>query len=258
MQASKNTLMQFNDVTLGYGNQVVLSGISFDLFENDFVGLVGPNGSGKTTLLRAILGHLKPLKGRISRYDENRGIRFGYVPQKEHLENIFPFTAFEVVLMGTYNRVGLLKRPGKAEYDLAKQCLEHVGIMDLKDKLYKNLSGGQKQRTLIARALATQPNVLVLDEPTNGMDLMSQKSILDLIAALHKTDELTILMVSHLLTEVSNYVHKIILVESDHFQVGLLDEILTTENLSKMYDMPVFVDKIKGNSVVIVGDKKND
>ncbi|MBL7995382.1 metal ABC transporter ATP-binding protein [bacterium] len=255
METQNKTLIQFSDVTLGYGSHAVLSDISFELFENDFVGLVGPNGSGKTTLLRAILGHLKPQKGRIERRNNDTEIRFGYVPQREHLENIFPFTAFEVVLMGTYNRVGLFKRPGKSEHDLAKQCLEHVGILDLKDKLFNNLSGGQKQRTLIARALATQPNILVLDEPTNGMDLISQKSILDLITQLHTKDKLTILMVSHLLTEVSNYVRKIILVEADHFQVGSLEDILTTANLSKMYDMPVFVDRIKGNNVVIVGEK---
>lgn len=257
MKTLNKTLIQFNDVTLGYANHIVLSEISFDLFENDFVGLVGPNGSGKTTLLRAILGHLKPLKGRIERRTSDKAINFGYVPQKEHLENIFPFSAFEVVLMGTYKHVGLFGRPGKKEHDLAKQSLEHVGILHLKDKLFKNLSGGQKQRTLIARALATQPNVLVLDEPTNGMDLISQKSILDLITELHTKDRLTILMVSHLLTEVSNYVKKIILVESNHFQVGSLDEILTSANLTKMYDMPVFVDKIKGNNIVIVGEKND-
>lgn len=255
MVPSNNTLIQFNDITLGYGNHIVLSDISFNIFENDFVGLVGPNGSGKTTLLRAILGHLKPLKGRINYRQDATPIKFGYVPQKEHLENIFPFTALEVVLMGTYNQVGLFGRPGKKEYALAHQSLEHVGILSLKDMLFKNLSGGQKQRTLIARALATQPNILVLDEPTNGMDLISQKSILDLITELHIKDNLTILMVSHLLTEVSNYVKKIMLVESNHFQVGALDEILTTTNLSKMYNLPVFVDKIKGNNVVIVGDK---
>ena len=255
MESSNHTLIQFNEVTLGYGNHAVLSDISFDLFENDFVGLVGPNGSGKTTLLRAILGNLKPLKGRINRSNDDRDIKFGYVPQKEHLENIFPFTAFEVVLMGTYKQVGLFGRPGMKEYDLARQSLEHVGILHLKDKLFKNLSGGQKQRTLIARALATQPNVLVLDEPTNGMDLISQKSILDLITDLHTKDKLTILMVSHLLTEVSNYVKKIILVEPNHFQVGALKDILTTANLTKMYNMPVFVDKIKGSNIVIVGEK---
>ncbi len=255
MNTSERIWLEFSDVALGYGNHTVLSGVTFQVFENDFIGLVGPNGSGKTTLLRSILGNLKPLKGRIDRPRNGMPIQFGYVPQKEHLESIFPFTAFEVVLMGTYSKVGLLKYPGKAERDRAMKCLEHVGILPLKDKLFKNLSGGQKQRTLIARALATQPNILVLDEPTNGMDLISQKSILDLITELHTRDRLTILMVSHLLTEVSNYVKKIILVESDHFQVGLVDDILTTSNLTKMYDTPIFVDKLKGTNVVIVGDK---
>lgn len=257
MTTSNPILIQFSDVTLGYGSRTVLSGIQFDLFENDYIGLVGPNGSGKTTLLRAILGHLKPLKGSIVRKGNSKTIRFGYVPQKEHLENIFPFTAFEVVLMGTYNRLGLFRYPGHHEHTLALQSLEHVGIIHLKDQLFKNLSGGQKQRVLIARALATQPNVLVLDEPTNGMDLISQKSILDLITELHTKDRLTILMVSHLLTEVSNYVKKIILVETERFQVGPVEEILTTANLSNLYNRTVFVDKVKGNNVVIVGEKND-
>lgn len=255
MNDNKIPLIQFKNVSLGYGKHVVLSEINWSLFENDFVGLVGPNGSGKTTLLRAILGNLKPLKGDVTYSQDERELNFGYVPQREHLESIFPFTALEVVLMGTYKKIGLFGRPKKEDTEFAKKCLDHVGILNLASRPFKNISGGQKQRTLIARALVTRPRILVLDEPTNGMDIMSQKSILDLIQGLHDRDGLTVLMVSHLLTEVANYVKKIVLVEENNFQAGSLEEVLTNANLSKIYNVPVFVEHVHGNHVIIVGEK---
>lgn len=248
-------LIELRDVTLGYGSRPVLSNINATIYLNDFTGLVGPNGAGKTTLLRAILGILPPMRGAVVRPTPGFDVRFGYVPQREHLDNLFPLTALEVVLMGTYRHVGLLRRPGTGERNWARQCLDHVGILSLEQRLFKNLSGGQKQRVLIARALATKPSLLVLDEPTNGMDLLSQKSILDLIRALHENDGLTILMVSHLLNEVINYVEKIMLVEESNFQVGMVSDVLTNANLSSIYDMPVFVESVKGKNVIVVGDR---
>ncbi len=255
MNENKIPLIEFKNVSLGYGKHVVLSGINWSLFDNDFVGLVGPNGSGKTTLLRAILGNLKPLRGDVSYSQDEHTLNFGYVPQRERLESIFPFTALEVVLMGTYKKIGLFGGPKKEDTEFAKKCLDHVGILDLESHSFKNLSGGQKQRTLIARALVTRPRILVLDEPTNGMDILSQKSILDLIQELHDRDGLTVLMVSHLLTEVANYVKKIVLVQDNNFQAGSLEEILTNTNLSNIYKVPVFVEHFHGNHVIIVGEK---
>ena len=249
------TLIEFKDATLGYGARMILSQINWAIYKNDFIGMVGPNGSGKTTLLRSVLGILKPIKGECVRHEKN--LNFGYVPQKEHLDTIYPFTAFEVVLMGTYANLGLFRRPGKKDADFARQCLDHVGIGHLEKTLFKNLSGGQKQRTLIARALAARPEVLILDEPTNGMDLISQKSILDLISQLHRNDKLTIIMVSHLLNEVSNYVEKIVLVENNAFQVGSVAEVLSNTNLSKLYNIPVFVEQVRGNNVIIVGEPES-
>lgn len=249
-------LMQFEDVTLGYGKKEILSRMSFRLLAKDFIGIVGPNGSGKTTLLRAILGNLKPLGGRIIRSESGASIRFGYVPQRDHLEQIFPLTVLEVVQMGMYRQIGLGRYPGKSDVAFALECLNHVGITSLEKILFKNLSGGQKQRTLIARALATRPTVLVLDEPTNGMDILSQKSILSLIKELHERDGLTILMVSHLLTEVSNHVEKIILVEANNFQVGTVAEILTNANLSRIYNTPFTVESIHGQYLISVGENQ--
>ncbi len=247
-------LITFDHVTLGYGSNVVLRDISFSIFKGDYFGLVGPNGAGKTTLLRAILGTLKPLAGTLTVANKNGSpVRFGYVPQRDTVDYVMPYTVEEVVMMGRYRQVGLLKRPGARDGAIVRRCLQHIGIEDLRNAAFKELSGGQKQRTLIARALASEPDVLMLDEPTNGMDLPSRSSILDLIRHLHDHDRLTVIMVSHLLDDVANHVKRIALVERTFFQVGDVEEILTAENLSALYEMPVTVTNTRGGKVILAG-----
>src|SRR3954464_8827232 len=162
------SLIQFAGATLGYGRRAVLTNISFDIPEGDFLGLVGPNGAGKTTILRALLGSLTPLSGTVSRATT---LRFGYVPQRDQVDYNFPLKVLDVVMMGRYDRIGLGRRPTQDDRDRACAAPEHVGIINLAENPLGALSGGQKQRALIARALVGEPNVLVLDEPTNGMDL---------------------------------------------------------------------------------------
>lgn len=241
-------LVRFDRATLGYGRRVVLSDLTFTLVEGDFLGMVGPNGAGKTTILRAILRTLKPLHGTV-RHAAN--IRFGYVPQRDQVDYNFPLTVVDVVLMGRYDRIGLGRRPGARDRDLACKALEHVGIRDLADQSLSLLSGGQKQRTLIARALVGDPNVLVLDEPTSGMDLVSTTQILGLVRELHERDNLTVLMVSHALNEVANYVERIALVMNGGFRIGPVDEIMTQSVLSDMYGIPVDVDSFNGHRIVV-------
>ena len=243
-----STLISFDDATLGYGRRVVLSGLSFTIPEGDFLGIVGPNGSGKTTILRAILRTLKPLGGTIT---HSANLRFGYVPQRDQVDYNFPLKVVEVVLMGRYDRIGLGRRPRAADYDLARAALDHVGILDLADHPLSSLSGGQKQRTLIARALVGKPNVLILDEPTNGMDLVSTTQILGLVRELHERDKLTVLMVSHALNEVANYVERIALVMNGGFRIGTVDEIMSSSVLSDMYGIPVDVDSVNGHRIVV-------
>jgi ABC-type Mn2+/Zn2+ transport system ATPase subunit len=243
-----SALITFDKATLGYGRRVVLPGLSFDIPEGDFLGIVGPNGSGKTTILRAILKTLKPLSGTV-RHTEN--LRFGYVPQRDQVDYNFPLKVVDVVLMGRYDRIGLGRRPRSADYDLARGALEHVGILDLAEQSLNSLSGGQKQRTLIARALVGQPNVLILDEPTNGMDLVSTTQILGLVRELHERDKLTVLMVSHALNEVANYVERIALVMNGGFRIGTVDEIMSSSVLSSMYGIPVDVDSVNGHRIVV-------
>lgn len=241
-------LVTFDRATLGYGRRAVLTGLSFAIPEGDFLGLVGPNGAGKTTILRAILGSLTPLAGTVTRAS---GLRFGYVPQRDQVDYTFPLKVLDVVLMGRYDRVGLGRRPDRADRERAMAALAHVGIEPLADHSLGSLSGGQKQRTLIARALVGEPNVLVLDEPTSGMDLVSTTQILGLVRELHDRDRLTVLMVSHALNEVANYVDRIALVVEGGFRIGPVDEIMTESTLSAMYRIPVEVDSFDGHRIVV-------
>ena len=241
-------LISFDHATLGYGRKVVLRDLSFEINEGDFLGLVGPNGSGKTTVLRALLGTHPPLSGTVVRAP---GLRFGYVPQRDQVDYDYPLTAVDVVLMGRYDRIGLGRRPAPEDRARAMQALEQVGIPELAGQHLKNLSGGQRQRTLIARALVGEPNVLVLDEPTSGMDLVSTTQILGLIRDLHERSGLTVLMVSHALNEVANYVERIALVINEGFRIGPTAEIMTESVLSGIYGIPVEVDAFNGHRMVI-------
>ena len=241
-------LVTFDRATLGYGRRAVLTDISFEIPEGDFLGLVGPNGAGKTTILRALLGSLEPLGGTVTRAPT---LRFGYVPQRDQVDYSFPLKVLDVVMMGRYDRIGLGRRPTNDDRRRAHEALEHVGIDRLADRSLADLSGGQKQRTLIARALVGEPNVLVLDEPTNGMDLVATTQILGLVRELHDRDGLTVLMVSHALNEVANYVERIALVVEGGFRIGTTDEIMTEEALSQMYGIPVEVDSFAGHRIVV-------
>ena len=242
------SLVTFDRATLGYGLRAVLTDISFSIPSGDFLGMVGPNGAGKTTILRTILGSLAPIAGRVT---VAPGLRFGYVPQRDSVAYGFPLTVLEVVLMGRYDRIGLGRRPSATDRALAAEALAHVGIAELAGKQLADLSGGQKQRTLIARALVGKPDVLVLDEPTNGMDLVSTTQILGLIRELHQRDRLTVLMVSHALNEVANYVDRIALVLEGGFRVGPVADIMTEATLSAMYGIAVDVEQVGDHRIVL-------
>jgi zinc/manganese transport system ATP-binding protein len=242
----EKTIIKFNNVTIGYGKKKIIENISVSIFENDFVGIVGPNGAGKTTFLRTLLGNLKPLSGTI----EKNSHRFGYVPQRDTVQPLLPYTVADVVMMGRYSLMGVFDRPAKQDREAVDVSLEYVGIQHLKNYNYNSLSGGQRQRTLIARALAVEPNILILDEPTNGMDTPSHYSLLDLISRLHDQNKLTILLVSHLLSDVANGVKRLILMEKDFFQYGLIEEVLSEENLRKTYSSDFHVNTIDGEYVI--------
>ncbi len=239
-------LIKFSNVSIGYGKRPVLEHASFSILESDFWGIVGPNGSGKTTLLKTLLGNLKPLAGEITR----EKIQFGYVPQRDIVQPLLPYTVHDVVMMGRYSLMGTFGNPSERDYEIVEQCLIHVGIEELTKYNYNRLSGGQRQRTLIARALAVEPSILILDEPTNGMDTPSHYSLLELVSQLHDESNLTVLIVSHLLTDVANIVKKLMLLEKNSFQFGNIENILSEDNLKKTYASEFNVSKVDGEYLI--------
>lgn len=248
MTNQAETPLRFQDVSLGYGGKCVLSGLNFSLHAGDYAAIVGSNGVGKTTLLRAVLGQLRPFSGVIERKAE---LRFGYVPQARALDETFPITALEVALMGRYGRLGVAKRPGKADTDAALQALRDVGAEAFAGRLFRELSGGQKQRALIARALAVEPDILVLDEHTSGLDIASERGITNLVDELHQGRGLTIVMVSHELSAVANHAQRIGLIHNGGCEFLPADEVLESGHLERALGVPLRVFEVDGKRVVI-------
>src|SRR3972149_2633073 len=215
------------NVAIGYSRKVLLKDINFSLKVGEFVVLFGPNGSGKTTLFKTILRIIPLIQGAI-RYGDGHPTRFGYVPQRQYLDEIYPFTTEEVVLMGTFGQAKPFCPTPKTNRVWIEQCLKDVGMLDFKKRLFSELSGGQKQRILIARALATKPDILLLDEPIAGVDVVAQKMIMELISILHKKHKLTILMVTHEIYSIPKWIDKIIWINKNKLLIGNAAEMLSS------------------------------
>ncbi len=243
-----NALISFEHARLGY-REPVLDDVCLDVFPGDYLGIVGPNGAGKTTLLRAILGLIRPLAGSVRSPGPEH--RIGYVPQRDTLDSLFPLSVLDIVLMGLYHTLGPVRRPGPKERRSAMDVLEDLGIGDLASRSYRSLSGGQKQRCIIARALISKPEVLVLDEPTNGMDLPAEHGIVSLIDHLHAEHSLTVLFVSHMLHVVLNHASRLAIVGDG--RVVTLDASTDSlgDQLAAVYGMPVDVHDVRGSVVVL-------
>jgi ABC-type Mn2+/Zn2+ transport system ATPase subunit len=251
--SARASFVRFESATLGYGSDPVIRDLSFAIERGDFLGIVGPNGAGKSTILKAMLGLLEPRAGRVVYEAEvHRDLRFGYVPQRYSLDDLYPLSVRSIVRMSRYAGAGLLRWPGDADEHVVDRALKAVDIEELADRRLGELSGGQRQRALIARALATEANLLVLDEPTDGMDLLSTHAILGLMRRLNRDEGLTVVFVSHQLNEVANYVDRLLLVDEGRYDWGPVDEVLTAEHLHRVYGIPVAVDRVAGSSVVVV------
>ena len=222
---------------MGYARTVVLPEVSLELGRASFTGLLGANGSGKSTLIKTILGVIPPLSGRV-RFRGNGGKHtLGYVPQRDSLDPIYLLSNFEVVLMGACGRVGPGRRLGSGEKDWARECLRQTGADHLARKLFSELSGGQKQRVIIARALATRPDFLLLDEPTSGIDAAARQAIMQVLQRVHYEQRLTILMASHDLPMVRSYVQNVIWLHQGRVLHGSVGQLLTAEKIEEVLEI---------------------
>jgi len=190
-------LITCRDVSLGYEGQSVLEHLDLTIHAGDYLCIVGDNGSGKSTLLRGLLGLLSPLSGTIERAAELQNGAVGYLPQQTKAQRDFPATVMEVVLSGCLNRKGLRIFYSAAEKSAALMNLGKLGILELKDKSYRDLSGGQQQRVLLARALCAADRLLILDEPITGLDPAAAQDLYKTLAYLNEKEGMAIVMVTH-------------------------------------------------------------
>lgn len=203
-------VIEVENVFFCYNGQEVLRDIHLAVLRGDYLALVGSNGSGKTTLLKIILGLLSPSAGSVRLFgkkvhDFNEGSKIGYVPQKAtHIDSHFPATVREVALMGRYGRRGLFHRVRKEDREKTEEALARVGMSDFQDRLIGDLSGGQQQRVFIARALASEPELLLLDEPTAGIDKEMREDFYALLRNLNRELGLTIFLVTHDLERIAH------------------------------------------------------
>ncbi|MBI3563855.1 MAG: metal ABC transporter ATP-binding protein [Elusimicrobia bacterium] len=236
MNKGPQPLVRFAGASLGYGRRPVLSGVDLTLTRGDFLGVLGPNGAGKSTVLKTMLGLLRPLKGKVELSGGAFGApRFGYVPQKEKLDAIYPLTAYEVAEMGTFRRFELFKRLRRRTHDdVVRRAMKECGAWELAGRRYSDLSGGQRQRVLIARALAAEPELLVLDEPMSGIDVPTQKALLKLFLDF-KERGLTVLMVSHRLQAERGLFTRVAWVEDGRVESGPAETMLAARRIAGIF-----------------------
>lgn len=237
-QSEQQEVISIEHMWAGYDGEPVLEDINLTVYEQDFIGLVGPNGGGKTTLVKVMLGLLMPLRGKVSVMNSpvQEGRRhIGYVPQIADFDRGFPISVWDVARMGRLGKRGLLRRYTSKDNDIVAQALRQVDMLDLCQRPIGELSGGQRQRTYIARALATQPKILLLDEPTASVDPRVKSSIYELLQELN--DHVTILLISHDMGAVSSAVKSVGCLNRHLFYHG--DEQLTPKMLELAYQCPV-------------------
>ncbi len=229
------------DVTFRYGRTTVLDGVSLQIRADDFLAIVGPNGGGKTTLAKIMLGLLAPDGGTVRLFEDapaRTRHRIGYIPQHARFDSDFPVTVEEVVLMGRLGHVGMCRRYRKADRDAAVQAMERVDLRHLAAREVSALSGGERQRMLAARALATEPDMLVMDEPTASVDSRVEESFYDMLRRFHEQG-MPIVLITHDLGFVSAYVNRVACL-NQRLVVSAVDEV-RAQDLEAMYGAPVKV-----------------
>ncbi|MEI7554173.1 metal ABC transporter ATP-binding protein [Candidatus Chlorohelix sp.] len=231
-----NPLLEIKDLSVSYGQNTVLSEVSFELGSGQLVGIIGPNGAGKSTLIKSILG-LTPYRGRVMVNGlpaKQARLKLAYVPQKEEVRWDYPVTVEDVVMMGRYRRIGWVRGPRKDDHVVVEEALELVDMLPLKQRQISQLSGGQQQRVFVARALAQQGEIILLDEPLTGVDTTSQEVIINIIKHQRKHGKL-ILMATHDLNAAARECDNIACINRGLVALGTSRQVFTPEILARTY-----------------------
>ncbi len=256
-----DTVVNIKDAVVSYREDIALRGVSLKVKSGEFIGIVGPNGAGKTTLLTIVNGLGKLLSGRVWVLGDyltpgnGHSLRkkVGYVAQIQNIDPRMPMSVREVVMIGRYGLLGLLRRPGKHDWEIVDEMLELVGMSHLTQRPIGHLSGGEQQRVAIARCLAQEPELFLLDEPTASLDWKARTDILELVKLIHDLRQLTTLFVTHDLSSLPMACGRVVLMkEGLIWGEGPPEELLTDDNLSQLYDMPVSVVKARRQEAILV------
>ena len=222
--------IEIKNLTVAYGENIALEDLNLEIEVGSLMALVGPNGAGKSTLIKTILKFLKQITGEI----KINAKTLAYVPQRNSVDWDFPTTLFDVVEMGCYGRVGLFKRVSKEEKQKVLKAIEQVGMLEFKDRQISELSGGQQQRGFIARALVQEADIYLMDEPFQGVDSTTEKSIVEILKQL-KAEGKTIIVVHHDLQTVPAYFESVALINKAVIVSGKVSEVFTSENIDVTY-----------------------
>lgn len=229
------------EVSFSYDGTPALQGVSVRMEPGTFGALIGPNGAGKSTALKLLLGLLPPGTGEVRIFGHSPGDPkepIGYVPQRIEIPSAFPISAKEVVIMGRYARLGPGRRPGSADRLRAEEALDHVGLSEREDVRFGDLSGGQQQRVLIARALVGDPRLLLLDEPTAGLDPAARARFYSLVCDLQRARGLTVVCASHDIEDVAMHADQLVLLDRTVRAAGPPDSVLSSPALERTYAFP--------------------
>jgi manganese/zinc/iron transport system ATP- binding protein len=229
--------IEVHDLTVSYQKKAVLYGVDLEVKEGSLVGIIGPNGAGKSTLIKTIMNMIKPNGGYVKIFGETpkTGIkRIGYIPQKESVDWDFPVTVLDVVLMGRYGHLGWFGRIRKEDRTKANECLEQVNMLAYADRPIGNLSGGQQQRVFLARALAQESAVYLMDEPFAGVDAVTEKTMISILQEMKNAGK-TLMVVHHDLASAREYFDQLLLLNMRKVAYGPVQEVYTHELLQKTY-----------------------
>lgn len=231
------------NISIGYGDKIVLREVSFQVPHGARVAVVGPNGAGKSTLFKGLVGLLPLKSGRILIHGLDLGLHqdcVAYVPQREEVDWKFPVTVSDVVMMGRFGKLGWLRRPSKIDRDVVRESLNQLGIADLGEKSIGELSGGQQQRVFLARAVAQEPHILLMDEPFTGVDVTTQETTLNLLDTLRERS-VTAIISTHDLNLAASRFDYILLLNKRLIAFGPPGEVMQQENLARAFGNSLLV-----------------